>query len=134
MLLHKLQEHNKKLFLELELILANVDGDFSINEEELIHKHCREMGIEPVEYNQEMALENVVKGIEANMTVQEKKIIFIELITVAVIDGVYDSKEEEFVEALRKLLGIPDEVAEQAFGLVKDLIDASSKIENFVEW
>ena len=56
------------------------------------------------------------------------------LITVAIIDGVYDEREKEFVEYLRKMLHMPKEVGEQALALVQKLIDASVSIENFVAW
>lgn len=65
---------------------------------------------------------------------QLKKFILIELLTVAFIDGVYDDREKEFVESLRKVLQIPEEVGKQAFDMVKNLVDASTSIENFVEW
>lgn len=46
----------------------------------------------------------------------------------------YDDREKEFVGNLRKVLQIPEEVGEQAFDMVKKLVDASTSIENFVEW
>lgn len=134
MLLNKLQENNKQLFMELELLLVNVDGDFSESEKELVQRHCKEMGIEPIEYDDEIKLDDLLQKINEGMTVKEKKIILIELITVALIDGVYDNKEKQFVDSLRKLLQIPEEVAEQAYGLVNKLVETSISVENFVEW
>lgn len=134
MLLYKLQDKNKQLFMELELLLVNVDGDYSESEKNLVQRHCKEMGIEPIEYDGDLKLDDILQKINEGMTVMEKKIIFIELITVAMIDGVYDNKERQFVDSLRKLLEIPEEVAEQAYGLVNKLVETSTSIENFVEW
>lgn len=134
MLLNRLQEKNKKLFLQLETLLVHIDGDYSDTEKKILKSHCGEMGLEPIEYDSNVDIKELVGMINNEMSVEEKKIIFIELITVAIIDGVYDSREKEFVESLRKLLGIPKEVGEQAFEMVQNLIDATESIENFVEW
>ncbi|MCM1494133.1 MAG: hypothetical protein NC180_13070 [Muribaculaceae bacterium] len=134
MLLGQLSEKNKKLFLQLEMLLANIDGNFSASEKVLIEKHCREMGIDPADYNVNISLDETVNDIYENMSVKEKKIIFIELITLAVIDGVYDDKEKELVDSLRKMLGMPEEVGNQALQLVERLVKVSAEIENFVEW
>ncbi len=134
MLLGQLSENNKKLFIELEMILASIDGSFSTSEKELIERHCKEMGIDPADCSAGISLDETVKNIYENMSVKEKKIIFIELITLAVIDGVYDDKEKELVDSLRKMLGIPEEVGIQAFELVNRLVKVSAEIENFVKW
>ncbi len=134
MLLNRLSENNKKLFLNLELFLVNADGEYSEPEDRMIKAHCIEMGLEPVKYDESLILEEIIKNINAQMTVKEKKIVLIELLTVAIVDGVYDDREKEFVGNLRKVLQIPEEVGEQAFDMVKKLVDASTSIENFVEW
>lgn len=134
MLLGQLSENNKRLFLQLEMILASIDGSFSTSEKELIERHCKEMGIDSADCSTDVSLDETVKNIYENMSIKEKKIIFIELMTLAVIDGVYDDKEKELVDSLRKMLGIPEEVGTQALELVDRLVKASAEIENFVEW
>lgn len=134
MLLGQLSEKNKKLFLQLEMILANIDGSFSKSEKELIERHCKEMGIDSADYSADVSLDETVKNIYENISIKEKKIILIELITLAVIDGVYDDKEKALVDSLRKMLGIPEEVGVQALELVQRLVKVSAEIENFVEW
>ncbi len=133
MLLNQLSENSKNLFLNLEVFLANVDGEYSESEDRIIRMHCKEMGLEIIQYNENLRLEDIIKNINSEMTVKEKKIIFIELLTVVFIDGVYDDREKEFIENLRKLLYIPENVGQQAFYMVKKLVDASLAIENFVE-
>lgn len=134
MLLGQLSENSKKLFLQLEMLLANIDGSFSTSEKELIERHCKEMGIYSADYGADISLDETVKNIYENMSIKEKKIILIELITLAVIDGVYDDKEKELVDSLRKMLGIPEEVGVQALELVQRLVKVSAEIENFVQW
>lgn len=134
MLLNKLQDENKKLFLRLEMLLVNIDGKYCDSERRLVEQHCREMGIQPIEYDKTVTIEKIAETINREMSVEERKIILIELITVAIIDGVYDEREKEFVEYLRKMLHMSKEVGEQALALVQKLIDASVSIENFVAW
>lgn len=134
MLLGQLSENGKKLFLSLATVLANIDGECSVSEQRLLKQYCEEMSIDPIPYDANTNIQDIVRYINESMTVKEKKIIFIELIAVAVIDGVYDDKEKEFVESLRKLLKIPEDVGRQAFDMIKLLVDASTSIENFVEW
>ena len=134
MLLNKLQDENKELFLRLEMLLVNIDGKYCDSERRLVEQHCREMGIQPIEYDKTVTIEKIAETINREMSVEERKIILIELITVAIIDGVYAEREKEFVEYLRKMLHMPKEVGEQALALVQKLIDASVSIENFVAW
>ena len=134
MLLNKLQDENKELFLRLEMLLVNIDGKYCDSERRLVEQHCREMGIQPIEYDKTVTIEKIAETINREMSVEERKIILIELITVAIIDGDYDEREKEFVEYLRKMLHMPKEVGEQALALVQKLIDASVSIENFVAW
>lgn len=134
MLLNQLSEKSKHTFLKLETFLANVDGKFDKSEEKIIKAHCNEMGLEPIPYDVSIPLEEIVEGVNTEVTVREKKIILIELLTVAIVDGIYDDTEKEFVAALRKLLQIPEEVVQQAYEMVKKLTDISISIENFVEW
>ena len=130
MLLNKLQDENKELFLRLEMLLVNIDGKYCDSERRLVEQHCREMGIQPIEYDKTVTIEKIAETINREMSVEERKIILIELITVAIID----EREKEFVEYLRKMLHMPKEVGEQALALVQKLIDASVSIENFVAW
>lgn len=134
MLLGKLSEDSKKLFFQLEMLLASIDGAYDASEKELIEKHCKEMEIVPDNLEADVSLDEVIKGINAKMSVQEKKIIFIELLTVAVVDGIYDDREKKLVDAVEKTLGIPEEVGNQALELVTNLVKVSTEIQNFVEW
>ena len=134
MLLSQLSDESKKLFLNLEMILANVDGEFSESEKKAIANHCAEMKIEPIAYDETVQLENVISAINNTMTKKEKKIVFIELVSIALVDGEYHESEKKFIESLREFLQIPEEVSEQAVGLMQKLLDISKEIDNFVEW
>ncbi len=44
MLLNKLQDENKELFLRLEMLLVNIDGKYCDSERRLVEQHCRKWG------------------------------------------------------------------------------------------
>ena len=54
MFLASLNEENKRLFLELEIMLAKVDGDFAQEERDVIDAHCIEMDISNNDYENTM--------------------------------------------------------------------------------
>ena len=75
MLLSQLSDESKNLFLNLEMILANIDGEFGESEKKAIANHCAEMKIEPIAYDETVQLENVISAINNTMTKKEKKIV-----------------------------------------------------------
>lgn len=134
MLLRQLSDDNKKLFYTLEMLLANADGICREEEKKLIQNHCEEMGLESVDYDEKIKLEEILASINSQMSKKEKKIIFIELISTALVDGEYHEKEKKLIKSLRNILQIPEEVSEQAVDLMQKLFNVSKEVENFVEW
>ncbi|MCR5704010.1 MAG: TerB family tellurite resistance protein, partial [Eubacterium sp.] len=134
MLLNLLSEKNKIYFAKLELLLANIDGNFNESEKRIIEKHCAEMGITPIEYDDKLSIDDLLDAIQNSMSIKEKKIVYIELLTVALIDNEYHKKEQELIDSLRQILLIPESVAQEAYDLVSKLIKSSLDIESFIEW
>ena len=69
MLLNKLQDENKELFLRLEMLLVNIDGKYCDCERRLVEQHCREMGIQPIEYDKTVTIEKIAETINREMSV-----------------------------------------------------------------
>lgn len=134
MLLMKLSDSNKKYYLNLSLYLAKSDGTFSDVEKKLIDTQCAEMGIDNNGYKEELDLEELCQKIRTSTTNNEKKIIFIELISLAFVDEEFADEEKEFVEQVKKMLDIPDEVANQAIDIISNIVKYTKTLEDFVEW
>lgn len=134
MLLTRLSDENKKYYLNLALCLADVDGDFSDLERKLIDSQCAEMGIDNNGYKAEMNIEDICETIKKSMSNAEKKIVFIELASLALVDDEFDESEKKFVEQLRNLLNIPKEVAYQAVDIMSKIISYTKTLEDYVEW
>lgn len=133
MLLGKLaSEKHKEMFLNLELWLVEADGHFDDVEKRLVDQHCAEMGISNNEYKKEKAFDEIVKEINIDMSVEEKKIIFIELLSIAYVDEDFSAEEKKFVKKIQEILQISDDDAEQAEEIVANLIAYTKKLEAFV--
>lgn len=134
MLLMKLSDKSKKYYLDLSLYLAESDGFFSDIEKKLIDTQCAEMGIDNNDYTEELSFEEVCQTIRTSATNNEKKIIFIELISLAFVDEEFTDEENVFVEQVRRLLEIPEEVSEQAIDIISNIVKYTKTLEDFVEW
>lgn len=134
MLLIKLSEENKKHYLNLSLCLAKADGIFSDSEKKLIDAQCAEMGIGNNNYNEELSCKDVCDKIKNTATNAEKKIMFMELVSLALVDEEFVEEEKAFVEQVRGLLDIPEEVSEQAIDIISNIIKYTKTLENFIEW
>ena len=133
MLLGKLvSEKHKEMFLNLELWLVEADGHFDDMEKRLVDQHCAEMGISNNEYKKEKALDEIIKEINIDMSVEEKKIIFIELLAVSYVDDEFSDEEKKFVKKIQDILQISDDDARQAEEIVVNLISYTRKLEAFV--
>ena len=130
----KLSDSNKKYYLNLSLYLAKSDGMFSDVEKKLIDTQCAEMGIDNTGYKEELDFEELCQKIRTSTTNNEKKIIFIELISLAFVDEEFADEEKEFVEQVKKMLEIPDEVANQAIDIISNIVKYTKTLEEFVEW
>ena len=130
----KLSDSNKKYYLNLSLYLAKSDGMFSDVEKKLIDTQCAEMGIDNNGYKEELDFEELCQKIRTSTTNNEKKIIFIELISLDFVDEEFADEEKEFVEQVKKMLEIPDEVANQAIDIISNIVKYTKTLEEFVEW
>ena len=130
----KLSDSNKKYYLNLSLYLAKSDGMFSDVEKKLIDTQCAEMGIDNNGYKEELDFEELCQKLRTSTTNNEKKIIFIELISLAFVDEEFADEEKEFVEQVKKMLEIPDEVANQAIDIISNIVKYTKTLEEFVEW
>ena len=108
MFLKSLSFQERSLFIELAIKLANVDDNYSEEEEQLIE-----------EFKLEAEMPNYLTiGIETDRIVERlqqssaacQKIIYFECVTLANIDGYVADQEKELLEKLKKAFSITDEI------------------------
>ena len=133
MLLEQLSENNKKKYLNLELCLASADGHFDELEKELVDAHCLEMGIDNNSYNIDLPYDKIIAKVQEDFSEKEKKITYIELISLALVDEVFTEEERIFVNKVKEILKISDEDAKNAESIMLNLINYSKALDDFVK-
>lgn len=105
MFLKELSKDESLCFLNLVSIFAKVDNKFVKEEKILLEEYKEELGI----------LDQDVKNMEYNEIVEQlkgsgdrvKKIIYFELVGLALVDGEYEDEEVDFLEKISSEFNIP---------------------------
>lgn len=132
MYLSTLDLEKKHIFLDLEIYMAQIDGDFSDREKEIINAHCYEMRIDNNNFECEKSLDEVYSKIKEIMTEKEKRIIFLELVATILADDTYHMKETEMTESLSSLLGISESDKNEAFAIIQDIKRAYERCDAYI--
>ncbi|CUP60718.1 hypothetical protein [Clostridium baratii] len=96
-----LKEFNKeeaKAFINLVNQFANVDDNFVKEEEKLIKEYKKELNIEE-DYDLVLAYDDVI-SILRRSSERIKKIVYFELVGLALIDGNYEDIEVDFLDKI----------------------------------
>ena len=104
MFLNELKKDESIAFLELVNQVANVDEVFAKEERELIEDYKEELKLPDYEI-QNMSYEDIMKVL-SKATVRTKRIIYFEVLGLALIDGEYEAREVELLEKIETDLGI----------------------------
>ncbi len=96
MLLMKLKSEEKFAFLALAYHIANIDGEFNIEEIETIEEYCAEMGIDNIDYREnEFILEEILNKIRSK---KSQRIILLELFILIHSDDRFHEMEHKVIE------------------------------------
>lgn len=98
MFLKELNKDESMCFLNLVSIFAKVDNKFSKEEKVLVDEYREELGIhieeiKTIEYDE---IINILK----ESSDRSKKIIYFELVGLALVDGEYEDEEIDFIEKI----------------------------------
>lgn len=104
MFLDELSKEEAIHFLNLVSIFARIDNKFSKEEQVLLKEYKEELGIMDEEINRKDY--NEIIPILKNLTQRKKKIIYFELVGLALVDGEYETQEIDFLEKLSSELEI----------------------------
>lgn len=132
MFLNVLKDQNKELFLELCLHLSNSDGVFADSEKEVLKAYCKEMEItEKTDFSMR-PLENVVSILNNNANLVEKKIVIMELLALAYVDGIYDENEKEEMNIIISGLEFSENQVKEIIELLNKYINICDEIKNYL--
>ncbi|WP_423800575.1 hypothetical protein [Neobacillus sp. SAB-20_R2A] len=115
MFLAELQPEEKKAFLELAAMIANIDGNLSIFESSVLSKFQKEMGLKDYQI-EGLAIEDILITFK---TERSKNIVLAELLQLIYSDGVFQEKESETIQIIKEHFGFDA----NEFGSFKDWIE-----------
>ena len=122
MFLNLLTEKEKKGFLNLLYITANIDGDYTETEKEKIKAYAVEMAINlgDIKSNETNLGKVLLNFYNSNDTT--KKIVILELIALALVDGYKDEEKKIIEEILTKFNLQDNEYGEKALKWLEKIL------------
>ena len=133
MYLSMLDNEKRHLFLDLELYISKIDGDFSEQEKRVIDAHCIEMHIDSNNYESETSFDELLAKIKETFSKQEKRIVFLELLATVLADDLYHEAEEEMVGKLSSILDVSSDDTDKAFAIVRDMKAVYERCADFIK-
>jgi tellurite resistance protein len=110
MFLGKLNEEEKKLFLNLAVKVAEANGIVAEAEKNMINQYCLEMGLSVTQKNNK-SIDEAIDGFSKS-SVEIKRIVMIELIGLCMSDEKYETEERSIIEKIAQALDISNETIE----------------------
>lgn len=98
MFLHELNKDESIAFINLVKEFANIDEIFANEEKNLIDDYIKELSLEACNVYK-LTLEEIEKSLRGSSD-RVKKIIYFELVGLALVDGEYEHKEKVFLNNL----------------------------------
>jgi len=99
--LAELHPIEKEAFLELAVLMANIDGNLSIYESTILEKYQKEMGLE--EYTiKGLSLDEILSSFQNE---RSKHIVLTELLQLIYADGIYHEQERKSVRLIKEHFG-----------------------------
>ncbi len=132
MFLNQLSYQEKKMFLDLSIHIAKANDVLEAEEKALISEYCTEMQLPPIEMYETEPLETVASYF-ALADEHIKKIVVLEILGLACIDGTYDDVEEAAVKRFSDAIGVPADVYDTLFDAIKDYYVVCRKLGDVIK-
>ncbi len=107
MFLMLLKEENKERFLKVCVYAAMSNEIFAEEEKLMISAYCREMNIAEHIPETTAEFDAFIPELAENTDSKEKNIILLETLALIRSDGIYDDREQAFMNSLTLGLGLP---------------------------
>ncbi len=133
MYLALLNDEKKKLFLNLSYYIASADGKFSSEEMLIIEGYQHEMqtDYDPTN-NGKREISEILSALSSCCNEQEKKIVIFEAIGLALVDGQYDSAEQQIMSALGNTFGIDADFINECKKLIEEYVSFQKRMNALV--
>lgn len=105
MFLKELNKDEANAFLNLVSIFARIDNEFAKEEKALLDEYKEELGLVDSGIK-EMVYEDIIESLKSS-TDRARRIIYFELVGLALVDGEYEEEEVDFLEKIAAEFNIP---------------------------
>lgn len=105
MFLKELNKDEANAFLNLVSIFARIDNEFAKEEKALLDEYKEELGLVDSGIS-EMVYEDIIESLKSS-TDRARRIIYFELVGLALVDGEYEEEEVDFLEKIAAEFNIP---------------------------
>lgn len=123
----------KELFLELCIHAALSNKVFAGSQKSVIEAYCNEMGITwEKSYEPHEKLETVLSEIQELSSLQVRKMVLSEILSVLIADGVIDDDENDFINTVVTGLDIPKESANEILDSCVDIMNAYNELNRII--
>jgi uncharacterized tellurite resistance protein B-like protein len=125
MFLNVMEVEERKKFLELAFKLAQIDGDYAEEEEEIINSYKAELGITEIEDT--LSIDELISYFSSkNDTV--KKVVLFEVYGMILADDKLEKSEEEVFDNIKSQFNISADVVEQIVSVADELQNVYDKL------
>ena len=133
MYLSYLNEKQKYLFLEFAYCLAVSDGDYSIEEENLMNAYCDEMSI-IFDLNKitDKSPEKIIEKINFECNQQEKKIFIFEALGLVLSDLNYTESEKQIIDIALNKFGLKENFKNNCENIIREYMNLQNRINNLI--
>lgn len=104
MLLMKLKPEEKFAFLQLAQCVAQLDGEYSPKEREIIDEYCIEMGIENIEFKRECFV--LEENLKIYTSIRSQRIIVLALMVLVHSDDKFGIHEYKTLDKIARIFAI----------------------------
>lgn len=134
MFLKRLNEPSRLSFLSIATALAGSDGFFSGEEQSLMNQYAQELGIETLsEVPTSVEVDREIAHIADLTSLEEKRVILIELIALANADARFASEEESLLKKVAQAFGVDLEEYHRCIELLDQYMTSCSALVNYID-
>lgn len=133
MYLSYLNEKQKYLFLEFAYCLAVSDGDYSIEEENLMNAYCDEMSI-IFDLNKitDKSPKKIIEKINFECNQQEKKIFIFEALGLVLSDLNYTESEKQIIDIALNKFGLKENFKNDCENIIREYMNLQNRVNNLI--
>lgn len=131
MYLSILEREQKKLFYQLAVAIASVDGVCSDEEKIMLNSYCKEMDLKYPEIDIK-PIDEILQKLNEITNIQEKKIIIFEVVGLVLADKVCNVKEEEVLRNIEKEFDMDSNYTNKCKELILEYLRLQEKINTEV--